>query len=115
MEYAEKIVEDKVEFSASAIEEIREMDLHITNLYKYVCSVFADSELKYMPDVEREEQETDRMNNVMQQSHLQRMSEGKCTAEAGSLFLQLAVCMERIGDHMHNIANSVKAYGHFSV
>lgn len=115
VEYAEKIVEDKVEFSASAIEEIREMDLHITNLYKYVCSVFADSELKYMPDVEREEQETDRMNNVMQQSHLQRMSEGKCTAEAGSLFLQLAVCMERIGDHMHNIANSVKAYGHFSV
>lgn len=91
------------------------MDLHISNLYKYVCDVFSGSDLSYAPDVEREEQETDRMNNVMQQSHLKRMTEGKCTPEAGALFLQLAVNMERIGDHMHNIANSVKDYGHNAI
>lgn len=112
VEYADKLVEDNVEFTEQAKEEIREMDLHITNLYKHTCDVFANSNLKYMPDVEREEQETDRMNNVMQQSHLKRMTEGLCSAEAGALFLQLAICMERIGDHMHNIANSVKPYGH---
>ena len=112
VEYAQKIVEDKVEFSEEAKEEIREMDLHISNLYKYVCDVFSGSDLRYSPDVEREEQETDRMNNIMQQSHLKRMNEGKCTPEAGALLLQLAVNMERIGDHMHNIANSVKSYGH---
>ena len=111
-EYAQKIVEDKVEFSEEAKEEIREMDLHISNLYRYVCDVFSGSDLRYSPDVEREEQETDRMNNIMQQSHLKRMNEGKCTPEAGALLLQLAVNMERIGDHMHNIANSVKSYGH---
>ena len=112
VEYAQKIVEDKVEFSEEAKEEIREMDLHISNLYRYVCDVFSGSDLRYSPDVEREEQETDRMNNIMQQSHLKRMNEGKCTPEAGALLLQLAVNMERIGDHMHNIANSVKSYGH---
>ena len=53
------------------------MDLHITELYKYVTYVFRDSDLHYMPDVEREEQETDRMNNVMQASHLTRINEGK--------------------------------------
>ena len=111
-EYAEKLVEDKVEFSEHAKDEIREMDLHITRLYNHVCAVFSDSNLKYIPDVEKEEQETDRMNVVMQQSHLRRMTEGHCTAEAGALFLQLAVNMERIGDHMRNIANSVKSYGH---
>ncbi|MDE7306555.1 MAG: Na/Pi cotransporter family protein, partial [Clostridia bacterium] len=111
-EYAEKIIEDKVSFSEHAKDEIREMDLHITRLYNHVCDVFSDSDLRFIPDVEREEQETDRMNIVMQQSHLRRMNEGACTAEAGALFLQLSVNMERIGDHMHNIANSVKAYGH---
>ncbi len=115
VEYAQKLIEDKVEFTDSAKDEIREMDSHISNLYKYVCSVFADSDLKYTVDVEREEQETDRMNEVMQQAHIQRMADGKCSAEAGALFLQLAVNMERIGDHMHNIANSVKDYGHGAV
>ncbi|MDE6441686.1 MAG: Na/Pi cotransporter family protein [Clostridia bacterium] len=111
-EYAEKLVEDNVDFTENAVNEIREMDLHITELYSYVTKVFSQINLAYMPDVEREEQETDRMNNLMQKSHLTRMNEGQCSAEAGALFLQLAVCMERIGDHMHNIANSVKEYGH---
>lgn len=112
MEYAQKLVEDGVSFTEAARGEINEMNGHITALYDYVCRVFSASDLSFMPDVEREEQETDRMNNVMQQSHIARMTEEKCTAEAGALFLQLAVSMERIGDHMHNIAESVKAYGH---
>ncbi len=115
VEYAEKTVEDKIEFSEHAQEEIREMDLHITNLYKYVCQVFAGSDLTYLPDVEREETATDNANLAMQKSHLRRMTEGACTAEAGAIYLQLAVNMERIGDHMNNVANSVKAYGHGKV
>ena len=112
VEYAEKIVEDKIQFSEHALEEIREMDLHITNLYKYTCQVFAGSDLTYLPDVEREDTATDNANLAMQKSHLRRMTEGGCTAEAGAIYLQLAVNMERIGDHMNNVANSVKAYGH---
>ncbi len=114
VEYAEKSVEDKLEFSDHAKEEIREMDLHITNLYRYTGQVFAGSDLNYLPDVEKEETATDDVNRKMQQSHLRRMTEGRCTAEAGAVFLQLAVNMERIGDHMNNIANSVKSYGHKS-
>ena len=68
-----------------------------------------------MPQVEFEESETDRMNRVMQQSHLRRMNEGHCSPETGAIFLQLAVNMERIGDHLHNIANSVLSYGHKAV
>lgn len=111
-EYAEKLNEDKLSFSDHAKDEILEMDLHLTNLYKHVYGVFRDSDLNALPQVEFEENETDRMNRVMQQSHLRRMNEGRCDAETGALFLQLAVNMERIGDHMHNIANSVVPYGH---
>ncbi|MDE5942898.1 MAG: Na/Pi cotransporter family protein [Clostridia bacterium] len=114
VEYAVQTVEDKIDFSDHAKEEIREMDLHITNLYRYTCQVFAGSDLNYLPDVEREESATDAVNIAMQQSHLRRMTEGKCTAEAGAIYLQLAVNMERIGDHMNNIAHSVKEYGHGS-
>lgn len=114
-EYAEKLYADKLAFSENAKKEILEMDLHLTNLYKHVYCTFRDSDLSYIPQVEFEENETDRMNRVMQQSHLRRMTEGSCAAETGALFLQLAVNMERIGDHMHNIANSVVPYGHQAV
>lgn len=115
MEYAEKAKEQNLSFSEHAKEEILEMDLHITNLYKHVSEVFRYSDLSRMREVEYEENETDRMNRVMQRSHLRRMNEGACSPETGAIFLQLAVNMERIGDHMHNIANSVLDYGHSAV
>ena len=110
-EYAEKKAEQDIEFSEHATAEIMEMDTHLTNLYNNVIAVFRDSDLSLMPQVEFEEDETDRMNKVMQKSHLRRMKEGHCSPETGAIFLQLAVTMERIGDHMHNIANSVLVYG----
>ena len=110
-EYAEKKAEQEIIFSEHATAEIIEMDTHLTNLYNHVINVFSHSDLSYMPQVEYEEDETDRMNKVMQKSHLRRMKEGHCSPETGAIFLQLAVTMERIGDHMHNVANSVLEYG----
>lgn len=112
VEYAVKMVADKAQFSEHAKAEILEMDLHLTELYKYVENTFTEINLRYMADVEREEQATDDMCKKMQDAHLRRMNEGHCTPEAGAIYLQLALNMERIGDHMHNIANSVKTYAH---
>ncbi len=110
VEYAQLKVKDKLAFSEHAVDEIREMDLHLTELYKNVETAFEKINLSYMPKIEEEEQATDDMCAKMQQSHLRRLTENRCTAEAGAVFLQLAINMERIGDHMTNIANSVKDY-----
>lgn len=114
VEYAQRMAENKYTFSESAVKEIREMDLHLTELYRFVELTFANLDLSYIANVEKEEKMTDELNAQMQQSHLRRVNEGRCNAEVGALFLQLALNMERIGDHMHNIANSVKDYGHNS-
>lgn len=110
VEYAQKMVEDGAQFSQHAKDEIMEMDMHLTKLYGFVERTFADIDLRYISDVEREEQATDDTCTKMQSSHLRRMTENRCTPEAGAIYLQLALNMERIGDHMHNIANSVKSY-----
>ena len=110
VEYAQTAVKDKITFTDHAIEEIREMDLHLTELYKNVEMTFEAINLNYMPIIDREEQATDDLCVQMQQSHLRRLNENRCTPEAGAVFLQLALNMERIGDHMKNIANSVKDY-----
>jgi len=112
VEYAVRMSADDAKFSEHAREEILTMDDHITKLYGLVEKTFSEITLRYIPEVESEEQATDDQCGLMQQSHLRRMTEGRCTPEAGAIYLQLAINMERIGDHMHNIANSVKSYAH---
>ena len=86
------------------------MDMHLTEMYKNVEAAFANHDLSYMTKIEQEEDATDAMCKTMQASHIRRTDEGRCTPEAGAVFLQLAVNMERIGDHMYNIANSQRIY-----
>ena len=109
-EYAERMVDLQAKFSDHAVEEIRTMDMHLTELYKNVELDFANHNLAHWAIIDREEEATDAMCKIMQQSHIRRTDEGRCSPEAGAVFLQLAVNMERIGDHMVNIANSVKMY-----
>lgn len=108
VEYAQSAVKEKVTFTEHALDEIREMDLHLTELYKNVELTFENITLAYMEKIDEEEQATDDMCAQMQESHLRRLNENRCTPEAGAIFLQLAIGMERIGDHMKNISNSVK-------
>ncbi len=110
VEYADRMAENKEQFSEHAKYEILEMDLHLTELFKNVEKVFADIDTSYIGEVEKEEAATDEMCEKMQKSHLRRLNENRCTPTAGSVYLQLAINMERIGDHMHNVANSVKSY-----
>lgn len=109
-EYAQSLIGSNVSFSGHALDEIRQMDMHLSELYKNVEAAFANHDISYMPKIEEEEDATDNMCKTMQASHIRRTDEGRCTPEAGAVFLQLAVNMERIGDHMYNIANSQKIY-----
>lgn len=109
-EYAQRLIDSNEGFSEHAVEEIRQMDMHLTEMYKNVEAAFANHDLSYMTKIEQEEDATDAMCKTMQASHIRRTDEGRCTPEAGAVFLQLAVNMERIGDHMYNIANSQRIY-----
>ncbi|MCM1438421.1 MAG: Na/Pi cotransporter family protein [Roseburia sp.] len=109
-EYAQRMIDINATFSEHAVEEIRQMDMHLSEMYKNVELAFANHDLSYMPKIEQEEDATDAMCKTMQASHIRRTDAGRCTPEAGAVFLQLAVNMERIGDHMYNIANSQRIY-----
>jgi phosphate:Na+ symporter len=110
VEYAEDMIKNKTQFSSGAVEEIRQMDIHLTELYRNVEMGFSMHNLNYEQNIEAEETQVDELCRTMQESHIRRTNEGKCAPEAGAVFLQLAINMERIGDHMHNIFNSIRAY-----
>jgi phosphate:Na+ symporter len=110
VEYAEAMINNKAKFSDEAVNEIRQMDLHLTELYRNVEMGFSMHNLNYEQNIEAEEDATDTMCRQMQEAHIHRTNEGMCNPEAGAVFLQLTINMERIGDHMHNIFTSIKTY-----
>ncbi len=106
----EEMIKKDAKFSHAAAAEIRAMDGYLSELYKNVEMAFANHNMSYSQNIENAENEVDEMCARMKEAHIQRTNDGQCTPEAGSVYLQLAVNMERIGDHMNNVAKSIKSY-----
>lgn len=64
-------------------------------------------DLEQLYDADILEEEIDDLTASMDINHVNRLSEGKCTAEVGSMFLSLASDVERIADHLVNVARTI--------
>jgi phosphate:Na+ symporter len=53
------------------------------------------------------EYDLNRMQIDFRRSHVRRMSEGICSAETGLIFIDLVDNIEKIGDHLTNIAQAI--------
>ena len=79
-------------------------------VFNNMIGCLARRDLSLLPAVNEAEEEVDRLTNVMQEAHIGRMNDGVCMPESGAIYLQLAGNIERIADHMVNVAKSVKSY-----
>lgn len=109
-EYAEKLSENEYSFSDEAWSELTELKTKINELYNLTMSMYVDSDAERIDKAKVLEDETDEITKKMSNNHIRRMSEKKCTVEAGALYLSLASDAERIGDHLLNIAESVEKF-----
>jgi phosphate:Na+ symporter len=46
----------------------------------------------------------------LQDKHVERVKAGLCTAQIGSVYLQTVSNLERVGDHINNVAMSITQY-----
>ena len=53
------------------------------------------------------EHKLNRMQIELRRNHVKRMTDGVCTAESGLIYIDLVDNIEKIGDHLTNIAQSV--------
>ncbi len=116
-DYAENIVEfteaqseNLTNFSEEARAELQDMEARIDKLYRLVVQAFEHQDLTLMPEIDEAEEAIDAKQREMEEAHIRRMHEGVCNVEIGAIYLQIAGTLERIGDHITNIANSVKTY-----
>lgn len=109
-EYAERLKEDEGKFSADALAEISATDEKIGVLFSNVLHCLEYRDLSVMPVVNATENDIDKLTDNMQAAHIERMNKGYCNPSTGAVYLQLSGNLERIADHMVNVANSVGTY-----
>lgn len=114
-DYAENIVEyaDKLKgaykaYSDSAVKEISDLKTLIERLYERVMKAYSDNDFSALDGANEIEERIDIATTEMSNNHIQRLSDGVCTAEVGAQYISLSANIERIADHLINVAKTIK-------
>lgn len=101
--------ESGVGFSKDAQKELGEMLDMVNLLIQYSVEMFVKSDESHMQDIISLEDKVDEKERELQRLHVQRLTRGECTAEAGMMFSDIVSGLERVADHATNIAFAITA------
>lgn len=106
-EYAEELKANKIKFSETGEAEMREMLSVCFDSYRYAIEAFIEESKDKALKVIEKETIADDLEVKLRAKHIARLANNQCNTEAGIVFLDMLVCLERISDHARNIAEEV--------
>ncbi|MBN2271308.1 MAG: Na/Pi cotransporter family protein [Sedimentisphaerales bacterium] len=107
VEIAERKIEQKLPFSDSAVSEAGELRKEAEQMCDYIIGALKNNDVEAAKSALVCENKFNKMQIDLRRSHVQRMTEGACTADTGLIFIDLVDNVEKIGDHLTNIAQAV--------
>ncbi len=107
VEIAERKIEQKLIFSGFALEEADQLRKEAEQMLDYVIAALENNDIDSARAALVNEANLNKMQMDFRRSHVQRMTEGVCTSGAGLIFIDLVDNIEKIGDHLTNIAQAV--------
>lgn len=107
-EAAQQMVNENISISSEAKDELMAMYQKVKLLYRDSMYVFEKRDLKMIPEVSRREAEVDKMKKDYANNHISRLHKGSCSVESGAVFYEITSNLERIADHLTNIAYSIR-------
>ncbi|MCP4258118.1 MAG: Na/Pi cotransporter family protein [Planctomycetes bacterium] len=107
VEIAERKIQQKLTFSDSALTEVEQLRSEIGQMFENIIEALENSDMKASKSALVNESNINNMQMEFRRSHVQRMSDSVCSLEAGLIFIDLVDNVEKIGDHLTNIAQAV--------
>ncbi len=104
--------EHKVQFSAKAIDELKDMTDQCVDAFSESLTALKTYDLKTAQRVMEREGQIDLYEKQLRKKHIGRLNDGSCDPSAGVVFLDAISNLERVGDHSSNIALAVMDYAH---
>ncbi len=106
-EIAQRKIDNKIIFSESAMAEAERLRLEIDQMFDNIILALEDGDIASAKSALHKENNINKMQIEFRRSHVDRMSNGLCSAEAGLIFIDLVDNIEKIGDHLTNIAQAI--------
>ncbi len=110
MEYSLRLSKQESKFSDLAKEELNGVLEKINDLFDRTMNAFEKLDLSALPQIYDIEESIDVASVELENKHLERLKNNACTAELGSIYLQTVSNLERVGDHINNVAKSITKY-----
>jgi phosphate:Na+ symporter len=106
-EIAERKIEQKVTFSEDGVNDANRMVEEMRLMFEGILAALEKNDVQAAHAALNSENKLNRMQVDFRRHHVQRMTDGTCAAPAGLIFIDLVDNLEKIGDHLTNIAQSV--------
>ncbi|MBQ6733695.1 MAG: Na/Pi cotransporter family protein [Lachnospiraceae bacterium] len=108
VEYADNLKRGGDSLTAEAVGEVGSLKALIEELYTHCMRAYTEGSRKALQLAEEVEEQIDLFTERMAENHVQRMTEGSCTPNAGAQYLELSSDAERVADHLINVAKTVR-------
>jgi len=106
-ESAERKMRQGDTFSPEAEAEITRMRHEVNQMFDDVMFAVEDSDVHIARRALTHEKLINQMQVDLRKRHVARLTEGNCTAMSGMVFVDLVDNIEKIGDHLANVAQGV--------
>ncbi len=107
VEIAERKIGQRITFSDNALGEADRLKKEIDQMFGLVIAALENNDADSARAALLNEANLNKMQIDFRRSHVQRMTEGICSTGAGLIFIDLVDNVEKIGDHLTNIAQAV--------
>lgn len=99
-----QMYEADVQMSESSKKELADMMVLVNQILYESLDMFVTGNTTKMQEINELEDKIDLMERNLQNAHIYRLNQGKCSAQAGIYFSDVVSGLERVGDHAINIA-----------
>lgn len=99
--------EEGVSISKEAQKELGDMLEMVNKIIRYAVEMFAKSDETHMQEIITLEDQVDEKERELQKKHVERLTKGECSPEAGMIFSDIVSGLERVADHATNIAFAI--------
>lgn len=101
---AEELKNKKISFTQDAVSELSVMCAAVSEILTLSYNAFVLDDLAAASTVEPLEQVIDTLKAKMRDAHIMRLKNEECSIEAGFVWADLIINLERVADHCSNIA-----------
>lgn len=110
----DRVLDAKVVFSDEGADQLRRMYGLIEEMFSMTAESISNIDQKAAQEVLVIENKVNRLDRIAREGNLRRMNTGVTNPTTGILFLDYIANLEKIGDHLSNVAIAVKREFHYS-